>query len=181
MQVTILNEELIQRCRKGDREAYYEVYHLYKRSMFNACYRILNSTEEAEDVLQESFVSAFKNLEHYRGESTFGAWLKKIVINKAITQVKRKKMERFPEDERFDVKEEEAVDVFEGFPCSVEQVKNSMQKLPDGYRMVLSLYLLEGYDHGEIGEILEITESTSKSQFNRAKKKLKELIKEGML
>ena len=181
MEAAGINDELILRCRQGDREAHFKLYNLYKRSMFNACFRILNNTEEAEDVLQDSFMSAFKNMEHYRGESTFGAWLKKIVVNKAITQVKKKKMERFPEDARFDVKEEEEVDVFDGFPCSVEQVKNSIQKLPDGYRMVLSLYLLEGYDHREIGEILEIAESTSKSQFNRAKRKLKELIKEGML
>jgi RNA polymerase sigma factor (sigma-70 family) len=174
-----IHSELIQRCRQGDREAYYKVYKLYSRSMFNVGFRIVNNTEEAEDVLQESFVSAFRNLDSYRGDSTFGAWLKRIVVNRAINYVKKKKLERLPEDERWDVKEEEAVDEFEGFPFSVEQVRSAIESLPDGYRMVLSLYLLEGYDHGEIAEIMGITESTSKSQFNRSKKKLKEILEGG--
>jgi RNA polymerase sigma factor (sigma-70 family) len=174
-----IHSELIQRCRQGDREAYYKVYKLYSRSMFNVGFRIVNNTEEAEDVLQESFVSAFRNLDNYRGDSTFGAWLKRIVVNRAINYVKKKKLERLPEDERWDVKEEEAVDEFEGFPFSVEQVRSAIESLPDGYRMVLSLYLLEGYDHGEIAEIMGITESTSKSQFNRSKKKLKEILEGG--
>jgi RNA polymerase sigma factor (sigma-70 family) len=176
-----VHEEIIQRCRQGDNSAYHQLYTLYKRSMYNACFRIVNSKEEAEDVLQESFVSAFKNMEHYRGDSTFGAWLKRIVVNRAITQVKKKKIERFPQDDNWDVKEEPEPDIFEGFPSTVEQVNAAIQRLPDGYRMVLSLYLLEGYDHGEIGEILGISESTSKSQFNRSKKKLKELLQGGEL
>jgi len=149
--------------------------------MYNVGFRIVNNTEEAEDVLQEAFISAFKNLHHYRGDATFGAWLKRIVVNKAINYLKKKKMERFPDDEKWDVKEEVVVDEFENFPFSVEKVKSAIESLPDGYRTVLSLYLLEGYDHGEIAEIMGITESTSKSQFNRSKKKLKELLEGGGL
>jgi RNA polymerase sigma factor (sigma-70 family) len=149
--------------------------------MYNVGYRIVNSEDEAQDVLQEAFISAFRNLSRYRGDATFGAWLKKIVVNKAINQVKKRKMERLPEDERWDVKEEEVGEEFEDFPFTVEKVKNAIRRLPDGYRTVLSLYLLEGYDHGEIAGILGITESTSKSQFNRSKKKLKELLEGGML
>jgi RNA polymerase sigma-70 factor (ECF subfamily) len=148
--------------------------------MYNVGFRIVNNTEEAEDVLQDAFISAFNNLGSYRGDSTFGAWLKRIVINKAINYLNKRKPERMPEDERFDVKEEEDVDVLEGFPFTVEKVRAAIEALPDGYRSVLSLYLLEGYDHGEIAEILGITESTSKSQFNRAKKKLKELLEGGI-
>jgi RNA polymerase sigma-70 factor (ECF subfamily) len=148
--------------------------------MYNVGFRIVNNTEEAEDVLQDAFISAFNNLGSYRGDSTFGAWLKRIVINKAINYLNKRKPERMPEDERFDVKEEEDVDVLEGFPFTVEKVRAAIEALPDGYRSVLSLYLLEGYDHGEIAEILGITESTSKSQFNSAKKKLKELLEGGI-
>jgi RNA polymerase sigma factor (sigma-70 family) len=144
--------------------------------MYNTAYRIVNNEDEAQDVLQEAFISAFHNLDTYRGDSAFGAWLKRIVINKAITQVSKKKMERFPDDDRWDVKEEEVDDVLEGFPFTVEKVRAAIEVLPDGYRTVLSLYLLEGYDHGEIAEIMGITESTSKSQFNRSKKKLKEML-----
>lgn len=147
--------------------------------MYNVGYRIVNNTEEAEDVLQEAFVSAFKNLDHYRGDSTFGSWLKRIVVNRAINYLKKKRLERLPEDEHWDVKEEETKDELESFPFTAEQVRDAIEGLPDGYRTVLSLYLLEGYDHGEIAEILGITESTSKSQFNRSKKKLKEILEGG--
>lgn len=148
--------------------------------MYNVGFRIVNNTEEAEDVLQEAFTSAFRNLHHYRGDSTFGAWLKRIVVNKAINYLHKKKAERIPDDERWDVREEEEENILESFPFTVEQVHGAIERLPDGYRSVLSLYLLEGYDHAEIGEIMGITESTSKSQFNRAKKKLKDLLEEGI-
>lgn len=171
-----IDQELIDRCRQGDRVAYYELYKLYSRSMYNVGYRIVNDEVEAEDVLQEAFISAFSNLHHYRGDSTFGAWLKRIVINKAINQLHKKKLERIPDDDRWDVKEEEEADVLDGYPFTVEKVKMAIELLPDGYRSVLSMYLFEGYDHGEIGEVLGISESTSKSQFNRAKKKLKEIL-----
>ncbi len=144
--------------------------------MYNAAYRIVNDEEEAEDVLQEAFISAFGNLGYYRGDATFGAWLKRIVVNKAINYLKKRQLDRLPEHDKWDVKEEETIDPVEHFPYTVEQVREAIQSLPDGYRSVLSLYLLEGYDHGEIGEILGISESTSKSQFNRSKKKLKEIL-----
>ncbi len=147
--------------------------------MYNTAYRIVHSEYEAQDVLQEAFISAFHNLDRYRGDSAFGAWLKRIVINKALTQATKKKMERFPDNDRWDVKEDDPVDIFEGFPFTIEKVRAAIEALPDGYRMVLSLYLLEGYDHGEIAEIMGITESTSKSQFNRSKKKLKEMLESG--
>ena len=172
-----IHAELIERCRKGDRTAHYRLYQLYSRSMYNVGYRIVNNRDEAEDVLQEAFISAFRNLDHYRGDASFGSWLKRIVINKAINVIKGRKLERLPEDERFDVPEETAGE--SDFPYSVEKVKKAIEELPDGYRSVLSLYLLEGYDHAEIAEILGITESTSKSQFNRSKKKLREILEGG--
>jgi RNA polymerase sigma factor (sigma-70 family) len=171
-----IHDELIARCRAGDRSAHYQLYKLYSKSMFNVGYRITRSEEEAEDVLQEAFINAFRNLDSYRGDATFGAWLKRIVVNKAINALNKRKHETIPDDdEQWDVAEEEAVPEYRE-DLTVERVKESIEKLPDGYRTVLSLYLLEGYDHQEIGEILGITESTSKSQLNRAKNKLKELL-----
>jgi RNA polymerase sigma factor (sigma-70 family) len=152
------------------------LYQLYSKTMYNVGYRIVNNAEEAHDVLQEAFISAFRNLEFYRGDATFGAWLKRIVVHKAINYLKKRRLERFPEDEDWDVKQEEVEEKV--FPYTVEDVRNAIEKLPDGYRSVLSLYLIEGYDHGEIGEILGISESTSKSQFNRSKKRLKEILEE---
>lgn len=143
--------------------------------MYNTAYRITGTEEEAQDVLQESFISAFRNLDHYRGDAAFGAWLKRIVVNKSLTALQKRKYDRLPEDEEWDVPEADEAEVYSD-ELTVERVKNAIQQLPDGYRAVLTLYLLEGYDHQEIAEIMNITESTSKSQLNRAKGKLREIL-----
>jgi RNA polymerase sigma factor (sigma-70 family) len=174
-QVFNIHEELINRCLAGDQEAHYKLYKLYSRAMYNVGYRITGNEEDAEDVLQESFVSAFRNLSSYRADASFGSWIKRIVVNKAINVLKKRKFEMMPEDREIDFAEES--DPEEYLPMlSVERVKQAIEQLPDGYRSVLSLYLLEGYDHQEISEIMGISESTSKSQLNRAKNKLKELL-----
>jgi len=143
--------------------------------MYNVAHRIVGNEDDATDVLQEAFISAFRNLESYRADATFGAWIKRIVVNKSINALQRRKFEPIPDDDRWDVAEEEAPTEY-GDGLTVERVKKSIEQLPDGYRSVLSLYLLEGYDHQEIGEIMGISESTSKSQLNRAKSKLRELL-----
>jgi RNA polymerase sigma-70 factor (ECF subfamily) len=170
-----IHEDLILQCKAGDREAHYRLYKLYSKSMFNVCFRIVGREEDAEDAVQEGFISAFRNLDSYRGDATFGAWLKRIVVNKAINILKKRRFEMMPENELWDVAEGEAPAEYKE-ELTVERVKEAIQQLPDGYRSVLSLYLLEGYDHQEIAEIMNITESTSKSQLNRAKNKLKELL-----
>lgn len=170
-----LHQDLIDRCRDGDRDAHFRIYKLYSKAMYNVGFRILHDEDEAQDVLQEAFISAFKNLSHYRGDAAFGAWLKRIVVNKAINALQKKKHDRMPEHEHFDVVEE-LPDQDYGDELTVERVKKGIAQLPDGYRSVLSLYLMEGYDHQEIGDIMGISESTSKSQLNRAKTKLRELL-----
>ena len=143
--------------------------------MYNVGYRITGSEEDAEDVLQEAFINAFKNIGSYRGDATFGAWLKRIVVNKAINALSKRKHESIPDDENWDIADDETV-VDYGDELTIERIRKGIEQLPDGYRSVISLYLLEGYDHQEIAEIMGITESTSKSQLNRAKSKLRELI-----
>lgn len=168
---------VINRCREGDNRAQYELYKLYSKAMFNVCMRITNDYAEAEDVLQEAFISAFKNLHSFKGEASFGSWLKKIVVNAAINSIRKKKAELVPMEEH--MAGEVADEVYEDdTDWQVDKIRRAIQKLPDGYRVVLSLYLLEGFDHAEIAEILGITESTSKSQYSRAKKKLLEIMKE---
>jgi RNA polymerase sigma-70 factor (ECF subfamily) len=169
-----LHQDLVNRCRTGDRDAHYQLYKLYSKAMFNVALRIVIDEEEAQDVLQESFISAFKNLDKYRGDAAFGTWLKRIVINKGVNALHKKKHDRMPDHEEWDFAEEEQSVAPE--TLAVERVKQGIDQLPDGYRMVLSLYLIEGYDHQEIGEILGISESTSKSQLNRAKAKLRVLL-----
>jgi RNA polymerase sigma-70 factor (ECF subfamily) len=170
-----LHADLIERCRGGDQQAHYRLYTLYARAMFNVAFRIVGNDVEAEDVLQEAFINAFRNLDNYRGEATFGAWLKRIVINKAINVLKQRKAELWPEDEELEIAE--AAPDEEYLPeLTVDRVREAIEQLPDGYRSVVSLYLVEGYDHQEIAGILGITESTSKSQLNRAKLRLRQSL-----
>ena len=167
---------MIESCMKGDVRAQYQLYSLYSRAMYNICYRMTNQKEEAEDLLQESFSYAFSKLGSFRFESSFGAWLKRIVVNTCINHLKKKRVDLvYTEQHNDPAPEEDPVD-YEEIRFRVESVMKAMGKLPEGYRIVFSLYLLEGYDHKEISEILGITESTSKSQFLRAKQKMKEIL-----
>jgi RNA polymerase sigma factor (sigma-70 family) len=170
-----IHAELIERCKLGDRDAHYQLYRLYSKAMYNVAYRIIGREEDAEDALQEAFISGFRNLESYRGDAAFGAWIKRIVVNKAINIVKKRRFESIPDDDRWDVAEANDNAEYKE-ELTVDRVKHAISQLPDGYRSVLTLYLLEGYDHQEIAEIMEISESTSKSQLNRAKAKLRELL-----
>ncbi len=138
---------------------------------------MMNNREEAEDMLQEAFTQAFLKLDTFRFESGFGTWLKRIVVNTCINSINRKKVElKYCEEiYNYDRAEEEEE---KEMKYTVGNVLNAMNLLPDGGRMIFSLYLLEGYDHGEIAQILNITESTSKSQFMRAKRRVVEILKE---
>ena len=178
MEVQYLNihQEIIDRCQSGDKKAYGELYQLYSKAMFNVCLRMVNNQQEAEDILQEAFISAFKNLKNFRSESTFGAWLKRIVINKTLNHIKKRKLELFPLEDNTDRIEEDVNQLDEESTFNIHKIKKAIELLPDGYRMVFSLYVVEGYDHGEIATIMNITESTSKSQYNRAKKKVRSLV-----
>lgn len=179
MEISYINKhaDIIDRCVQGDQKAHYEIYKLYSKAMFNICYRIVGVQEIAEDVLQEAFVSAFQNIKSYQGKASFGAWLKRIVVNKAISHLRKQQLDMVELDDRMELKEEENIDDI-GLVMNVEKIRDAIQKLPNGFRAVFSLYLLEGYDHKEISEILDISESTSKSQYNRAKKKLREILRE---
>ncbi|MCH7514541.1 MAG: RNA polymerase sigma factor [Bacteroidetes bacterium] len=171
-----IHQDLIDRSLKGDGIAQSKLYGLYSKAMYNVCLRITNNEDDTKDVMQEAFISAFQNLGTYKGEASFGAWLKRIVVNKAINHIKRKRVEFTELNPERDEMQEEQPDLTNEQELTVEKIKNAIVKLPDGYRLVFSLYLLEGYDHQEIAGILNISESTSKSQYNRAKKKLRELI-----
>ena len=174
-QVLNMHDDLIARCKAGDRDAHYRLYKMYSKAMYNVSFRITGREEDAEDALQEAFISAFKNLDRYRADATFGAWLKRIVVNKSINVLKKRKYDLLPEDDQWDIPEEEKGSDYRE-ELTVDRVKKAIEELPAGYRSVLSLYLLEGYDHQEIAEIMGITESTSKSQLNRAKGKLREKL-----
>ncbi len=145
--------------------------------MFNTAYRIVGNDLDAEDMLQESFVNAFKNLKSYKGTASFGSWLKRIVVNNSINLVKKRRLQFESVEDQADVDSITETESDTDLSYEVEMVKEGISKLPDGYRVVISLYLLEGFDHKEIASVLGITESTSKSQYNRSKKKLREILK----
>lgn len=169
--------ELVVACKKGERKAQYELYRLYSKGMFNVAMRILNHSDEAADVLQEAFLDAFVRIADFRQETTFGLWIKQIVVNRSISQLRKRKLEWVSlQNEVHDVVEEERPDE-EATALEVENVHRGIQQLPDGYRVVLSLYLLEGYDHEEISQVLGISENTSRTQFMRAKRKLLGILK----
>ncbi|SEN82096.1 RNA polymerase sigma-70 factor, ECF subfamily [bacterium A37T11] len=162
--------ELVASCKKGDRKAQAKLYNLYAKAMYNTALRIVGDTAEAADVLQDSFIDAFSRLDNFRQESTFGLWMKQIVVNRAISALRKRRMEFVEIDDHLDlVAEDEEINDLEG---EVTRIKEAIAKLPEGYRVVLSLYLLEGYDHEEIAHILQISEGTSRSQFIRGKRKL---------
>jgi RNA polymerase sigma factor (sigma-70 family) len=167
-----IHAPLIEECRKGDSKAQFMIYDQYSKAMYNLAYRILNNREDAEDLLQEAFVECFRNIDSFRFESTFGAWLKKIVVNRSINHIKKKKIDlTLCETLPATIYEEEEDVVYE-----TERIFKGIEMLPDGYRIILTLYLIEGYDHAEISQILGISESTSKSQYSRAKEKLRNLL-----
>jgi len=173
-------DELIERCLRGDTLGYKELYVRYSKAMYNTCLRMLNNVAEAEDVLQESFIEAFKNLERFEHRTSFGGWLKQICINRSINQLKKRRIDWVDMEKAagYDLADEKGTDEMET-ALQVESVKKAIMKLPDGYRTVLNLYLLEGYDHEEISEILQVAESTTRTQYMRAKQKLIQLLKAG--
>ena len=167
--------QLIERCKKNDSAAQMQVYNSYCKAMYNTAYRILKDEFEAEDIIQEAFLTAFTKLNTFKGEVAFGAWLKKIVVNKSLTQLKKNnryeavKMDVIPNHEI----EETAIDYNS---LDVKQVLKSIDNLKDNYRIALTLNLIEGYDYEEISQILNYTNENVRTTISRAKKKLKQLL-----
>ncbi len=171
-----IHKEIIELSKSGKRRAQYELYSLYSRAMFNVCMRILNRREEAEDALQEAFTSIFDKLDTFRYDSSFGAWTKRIVVNTCINKLNKKTPDLFLYDQVPEENHENEEPDLSDIQLQAEKVRSAIFSLPEGYRVVLSLYLLEGYDHKEISEIMGISESTSKTQYMKARKKVKEIL-----
>lgn len=172
-------QALIEACRRGERAAQFKLYHQYAAAMLNTAFRIVNDEEEAKDVLQEAFLKVFRKIDTFSYRSTIGAWIKRIVINTAINHSKKRGLTMVDGlDEIENVAEAPAGPASDLLDLDVRTARSALRLLPDGYRTVLTLYLVEGYDHKEIAEILDIKVSTSLSQYNRGKKKLREIIQE---
>lgn len=169
--------QLVLECKQGSKKACYELYKLYSKAMLNVAFRIVGNIAEAEDVLQEAFVDAFSKLKDFRQDTTFGLWLKQIVVNRSINLLRKRRLELVDlEEGQLENIAEDEIEDEEEIQFQAAIIKEAMKELPEGYRLVISLYLLEGYDHEEIGQILNISENTSRTQFLRAKRKLLEIL-----
>jgi len=169
--------DIIEKCRQNDRKAQLQLYAQYCDGMYVVANRFVKNSMEAEDIVQESFIKAFNKLHQYKAEVTFGAWLKRIVINKSIDLLKSKKKHlRDLEEVHLKVVDDSNDEWLVEDTITIEDVKQAIEQLPEKYKYVVMLYLIEGYDHQEISDILNITEIASRTQLSRGKVKLQELL-----
>lgn len=173
----MIQHKLIEACKENSRRAQLKLYNQYSEGMYYVALRFMQDTMEAEDAMQEAFIKAFSKIHQFTGEVTFGAWLKRIVINKCLDKLKARKMELVAINEQVlgTVEEEENWNIDDGI--GVAEVKTEIENLPEKYRFPLMLYLIEGYDHEEISEILNVTQVASRTLVHRGKKKLQERLK----
>lgn len=165
---------LIAKCKKGDPRAQHAVYELYVKAMYNTVICIVPHQMEAEDIVQEAFIKAFAKIKQYREEASFGAWLKRIMINTALSALRKTSpvftdlevVEEWPEED----------ETQEAYPNGA-LIHAAIKELPEGCRVVFSLHLLEGYPQQKVAEMLHISESTVKTQYRRAKMLLREKLK----
>ncbi|WP_394749807.1 RNA polymerase sigma factor [Spongiimicrobium salis] len=168
--------DLVAQCKKNDRKAQLKLYKKYCDAMFCVAMRFLKNTDDAEDVLQDAFVKAFQKIDQFKGDVSFGAWLKRIVVNTSIDFLKSKRHQHVELNEVYmHVVEDEDWTVTDD--TTIAEVKSAMEKLPEKYRYVVQLFLVEGYDHKEISAILDLTPTACRTRLLRGKGHLKELLK----
>lgn len=173
-------DELLDRCKAGDQHAQLSVYKQYYRAMYNTAVRIVKDEAEAQDVMQESFLSAFTKLETFNGDATFGAWLKRIVVNNSLAAYKKSSKYKIVAyhdvEERLDVPDE-SDNGFEKDALSespkARYILKVMGSLKDNYRLILTLYLIEGYDYDEICAIMKLNAGQCRTLVSRAKDSLR--------
>jgi RNA polymerase sigma factor (sigma-70 family) len=166
---------LIEKCKNDDSRAQMQLYDQYCKAMFNTAYNFVKDDDIAQDVMQEAFIKAFKKIETFSGEATFGAWLKRIVVNQSLDWIKKQKIQTVElNDNIVYMADEEPWEVDAEIKLSA--IYKCIEELPQKCKNVVKLYLLEGYDHQEVAQILEISEVASRSQLSRGKSKLKELL-----
>ena len=170
--------DIIEQCKQNNRKAQLQLYNQYCNGMYIVANRFVKDAQDAEDVVQEAFIKAFTKLHQFKADVTFGAWLKRIVVNKSIDFLKSKKQRLVELDEvHLKVIDTETDDKWlVDDAITLNDVKKAINKLPDKYQYVVMLYLIEGYDHQEISEILNISEVASRTQLSRGKVKLQELL-----
>jgi RNA polymerase sigma-70 factor (ECF subfamily) len=172
-------DELVERCKNGNARGCALLYRQYAKAMYNTSLRIVNNAADAEDVLQEAFSKAFRQLDSFNYTYTFGAWLKKIVVNRSLNVLRKQRGGIISiEDALYVQPAEESIDE-ESIQLKVGEIKKAVALLPTGYRTVLTLHLFESYSFDDIAAALEVTPTTVRTQYHRAKLKLLTLLKKG--
>ena len=169
---------LIEKCKNNDSRAQMQLYDQYCKAMFNTAYNFVKEDDTAQDVMQEAFIKAFKKIHSYTGEATFGAWLKRIVINQSLDWLKKQKLQTVELNEDVVYMDDDSSWEIDN-EIKISAIYECIETLPQKCKNVVKLYLLEGYDHQEVAQILEISEVASRSQLSRGKSKLKELLIHG--
>lgn len=171
----LYHQQLVERCRDNDQRAQMELYDAYSQAMFTTAFNFVKDDATAQDLMHEAFLKAFRKIDTFNEEATFGSWLKRIVMNHCLDFLKRKKVQTVElKEEVYDRTEEESWEVEQ--EISLETIIDCIEKLPLKCKNVVKLYLLEGYDHQEVAQILQISEVASRSQLSRGKNRLKELL-----
>jgi RNA polymerase sigma factor (sigma-70 family) len=176
-----IHQDIIDACKAGDRNAQFRIYKLYYKAMYNTSLRIVNDSQEAEDIMQESFLQAFQRIHSYSGEGSFGSWLKRIVINKSLDALRKRKDQVSIEEVNLEFAEIAEENREEEIRLQVAEVKEAIGELPEEYRVIITLFLLEQYSHEEISEMLHITNNLSRTRLVRAKQKVLKILKEKKL
>jgi RNA polymerase sigma-70 factor, ECF subfamily len=172
-----INNKIVEDCKQNNAKAQMQLYDMYCQAMFAIAQRYVKDSFVAEDMMQDAFIKVFKNIQSFKGEVTIGAWIKKIVINQCIDYLKKKRIELVSiEEKELTIADEDDWTVKE--EVSVNIVTSAINSLPEKYKVVLNLYLIEGYDHQEIAKVLNITEVNSRSQLMRGKNKLRGQLKQ---
>jgi RNA polymerase sigma factor (sigma-70 family) len=174
--------QLVDGCKSGSRTAQEEVFNSMYRRLLGVCMRYADDDDEAKDILQNGFIKVFKSVENYKGDGSFEGWVKRIVINTAIDNYRRKKVKPVVVDSELTDRlgsnmEEEVEDdsIYQQIP--IKAVLDAVQDLSPAYRTVFNLYVLEGYNHNEIAEMLTISVGTSKSNLSKARLNLRKMLK----
>lgn len=172
------DSQIIEQCKRGERKAQMQLYSTFYKKVYNTCFRILHNSFESENAMQECFLKVFSNLDSYNNIVPFEAWVVRIAVNTSIDKLRKKNLElvELNENINYDIADLDESEDWNQIVAKVEQVKAAIQKLPDASRLIINLYLIEGYDHEEIGEILNIAPGTSRIQYMRAKHKLIQLL-----
>lgn len=172
----IVDETILEGCIAGKRDAQYELYKKYASSMLAICFRYARNRDEAEDFLQEGFLKIFQKLRSFRREGSFEGWMKRIMINNALNEIKKNRRTPFHEDIEL-INETQILDGDDPTgplkPIPADTLLEMIQTLPEGYRLVFTLYVMEDYSHREIANELNISENTSKTQLLKARRVLK--------